>query len=209
MQEIARVLLQDYNEYRSKTGHFFQVRSSGGFSSSLKSTPERLTIFSDMADWCRKRSIDPRLWIYALFCHRKFRFSPPLDQLKSEKVVSLYKQFVPGDDYREKILREVHADQVERGARHDPLRDLTAATEGIKKRYQRLNDWDRCFQNMETETFGFHPKSLVCAACPISRKCRDALCSKVKFDVMAYRRGELTVGQVRQQELGAFYAARR
>ncbi len=67
----------------------------------------------------------------------------------------------------------------------------------LKKRYVMWGNQARCMSEMETETFGYHPKSEVCQSCQARHQCAAILQSKVGFDIMALRLGSITTEQAR------------
>ena len=204
----ARLLLRDFNDYRSQTGNVQKLKGKGSYITSLKGTPTRLRALERMAAWCQQRGLNPRLWLYSLFHSRKWMYAPLWNQLTPEANLPRYHALLNTDPFQKKVQNEVHADQRERGASYDPNRDVSATTEALKRRFLDLNDAPGCMARMTTETLGFHPRSTVCARCAQAARCADTLRAMVRFDILAYRAGTITLEQARQQERATYYARR-
>jgi hypothetical protein len=97
--------------------------------------------------------------------------------------------------YRERVAAEQHELDDGVGRVFHAERDISHAAETLKIRYQQRGQSGRCMELMTTETFGFHPRSAVCAACPIASPCETMLHSKVGYDIQAVRRGEMSPEQ--------------
>lgn len=201
-------LLSDYNYYRSHTAHLNKLRAQGAYVRDLKTTRSRLQALGDMARWCSEHQLDPRLWLYSLFSGRRWLFAPRFDQFvprtpKTEKkALARYHALQDVPTYHERAHQEIHQRRVNDGREVDVNRDLTNAAEALKRRYLAEGNPGRCLDEMEGRTYGYHPRSVVCLCCPRQRECADKLCALVGYDVIALRRGEITVGQARAQAWG-------
>jgi hypothetical protein len=133
-------------------------------------------------------------------------YAPLWTQLTPKANLPRYHALIHTEPFQKKVQHELHADQRERGASYDPNRDVSATTEAVKRRFLALNDSSGCMARLRTETLGFHPRSTVCARCPQGLRCADALRALVRFDILAYRAGAITLEQARQQERAAHYA---
>lgn len=207
----AEQLLSDYNHYRSSTSNLLSLQQQGKYVRELKATKPRLKAFDEMARWCAREGVDARLWLYSLFKARAWMFSPRMDQLiprtekTRKKALARYHQLGEVPVFHERIHREVYAQRVKAGTEWDVNRDLTNAAESLKRRYLAENDARRCLEEMQTRTFGYHPRSVVCARCPLQGECAAALQQLAGCDVIALRRGEITVDQARLQAWGGGY----
>jgi hypothetical protein len=172
----------------------------------MRETPERLKALEGMAAWCRERQIDPRHWLQSLFASRRWIFAPQWNQLTSEKhLKKKYPKSIASKPYQEMVTAEWQSGQAVRGKLFDVNRDLSPVTEAIKARYLWKNEADRCFARIQDETFGFHPLSLACARCPKAGDCERVLRSLAQFDIVALRRGSITMEQAAQQERQRHY----
>ena len=48
---------------------------------------------------------------------------------------------------------------------------------------------------METDTFGYHPKSTVCYSCVARFECARLLQSKVNYDILSVRSGTMSMSE--------------
>jgi hypothetical protein len=95
-------------------------------------------------------------------------------------------------------MRELgYAQKLEAGKVYDGNRDLAASTEALKRRYMMFSDPDGCF--VDERTNGYHPKSLVCAQCPLAIGCEQKLRAAAAYDIVALRKGEITVTQAKRE----------
>ena len=201
--EAAKLFL-DYNAYRLQTLSIQTRRDRGEYVNSYKLTLDRLNLFLEMAEWCRERQLDPRLWLYVLFRARKWTFPPQLKKshLCSKNMIERYKKVAEKDyldGYRAKLLDE----QTETATDFDPNRDLNHSTEGLKKWFLEKHLEQKCMSESFVRTLGFHPKSLHCANCALREPCAKQLIDFVDFDIMALRRGEITAAQAKAQASAA------
>lgn len=190
--EIAQ-LFRLYNRWFAETSYAqsnrYRVR---GF----KLTPARKKLFNDLIDWCKARQINPRIWIYLLFRTRRWAHAVPLkpEHLMSERMIERYRKIdgLAAYDYDRRRNDESEA-------QYDPNRDVTSTTESIKAEYLAAGAAQRCMRQMFVETLGYHPKSQVCARCPVKDECRAMLVSSMNFDVMALRKGKITSAAAKEQ----------
>lgn len=191
----AETLLEDYNAYRFRTHNIQQLRQRGQYVQSLG--PKRISAFQELYQWCVERSIDPRRWLCSLFEARRWLFAPPLNQLKSKKHLDRYSKITDLPAFQTRLAQERTKRRHIEQKTFDPNRDLTASAESLKSRYLEMGNLDRCMEQMDTETYGFHPKSSVCSRCPVQNQCAAMLRGKVRFDIMALRCGEITADQAK------------
>jgi hypothetical protein len=198
--ELVEQLFRDYNDYRLQTNHIYQAQKQNKYIRTLKWTSERQAVFQSLVEWCGQQQIDSRFWLWSLFHARRWLFAPPLNQLipsKKKKQTALERYHaLQGDiSFSHRIQNEVHQQKVIEGSVFDRNRDLSAFAEKLKQRYAVDGNFERCLAEMDSQTFGFHPKSSVCSSCPVQQMCGSLLQSKVSFDIMALRRGEITLQQ--------------
>jgi hypothetical protein len=65
-----------------------------------------------------------------------------------------------------------------------------------------IGDVAACMNGIETETFGYHPKSKICVACPARGECLQRLKERVNFDIEALRSGTITTEEAYRTALG-------
>jgi len=198
MESRCHELLSDFNQYRARTFHTQQVRASGPCRDvgQKKGFPPLWA----MEMWCRSQGIDSRRWLYYLFRKRKWLFAPKLEHLVPSKknlvkALNDYAAMTDTPGFSSAIYRESEAIRRQAGTDCDPNRDLIAMAEERKRIYLGNGRPDRCLEQMATETYGYHPKSTVCARCLASYECFVRLRALVNFDIMALRTGEMTLQQ--------------
>lgn len=205
----VETLLSDFNKYRLQTANIFKLRQQGKYIADIKSTSPKgkvlCTALGLMIEFCAQRDFDPRLWLYSLFKARSWLFAPLPKQLCSKKHIERFKEIgktrAPGSysqtndhaGYTQHISREIA--RVQAPTTYDARRDLTPAAEVMKQRYVAQGDYQRCIDLMQSQTLGFHPKSRVCASCPIAQACAQKLCATFPFDILALREGRITAEQ--------------
>ena len=198
----ARQLFRDYCYYRQHTAHVQKLKKERPYLRDLKETPARLKLFAHMAKWCEDQGINPREWVYSLFVSRRWLFCPKLDRahLQSKKHIPKFRQLRDYILYRK---RQMEQESVEAPGPEvfDPNRDMSHTAEDAKAAYVRVGQYVICMANMATETFGFHPKSAVCARCLAAKECQEKLAQSVNFDVLALRRGEITSEEAQAKAL--------
>jgi len=198
MESRHHDLLSDYNQYRSRTHHTQQMRATHP----IKDLgPKRgLPIMARMDEWCRSQGIDSRRWLYHLFRKRRWLFAPVLTQLVPSKrhlikALADYAAMTDTPGYEATIYRELEAARRQAGTDFDPNRDVSPMAEARKRIYLGEGRPDKCMAQMTTEAYGYHPKSTTCARCPATAQCATQLMAAVPFDILALRRGEMTLQQ--------------
>lgn len=204
MDPTPAKLLDDYNVYWQKTGLAHKMRTEGRFVRGYKLTPDRERALTRMTTWCATHGLNPRLYVYSLFKTRNFVFPPPFTQLtpgkKTEKkALERYAALSGVEMYQKVIQTDIQLRRIERGAEFDPNRDLSNAAESLKRQYVAEQLTSQCMDTMRAETFGYHPKSLVCVRCPARAECLSRLKALTPFDVLALRQGTITSQQAREQ----------
>lgn len=199
----ATELFSDYNYYRLFTEHVNIARSNGKWIRYLKETPTRLAALAAMGAWCRDRRYDSRHWLCWLFYRNRWKYARPFHQLVPGSRRTLKSMLAAYGDCGhlpmfERRMRELgHAQQIANGQVYDGNRDLAASTEALKRRYMMFGDPDGCFADQRSN--GFHPKSLVCAQCPLASSCEQKLRAMAVYDIVALRNGEITVEQAKRE----------
>lgn len=198
----ARQLFRDYCYYRQYTAHVQKLKEERPYLRDLKETPARLKLFARMAKWCEDQGISPKEWLYSLFVSRRWLFCPKLDQahLQSKKHIPKFRKLHDYILYRKRQM-EQESLQAPPPEVFDPNRDLSHTAEDAKNDYVRTGRYELCMEQMAVETFGFHPKSAVCARCLAAKACQGKLVQSVNFDVLALRRGEITSDEAQAKAL--------
>ena len=191
-------LLSDYNIYRGRTFNVQQIRAAGPCKD--VGPKKGLPPLQAMDTWCRSQGIDARRWLYHLFRKRRWLYAPQLKQLvpskrNLEKALAAYAAMTDTPGFAAMISRETEAARCEAGTNFDPNRDLSPMAEARKRIYLGEGRPDKCVCQMTEETYGYHPKSVACARCPLTYQCATQLMASVPFDIMALRRGEMTLTQ--------------
>lgn len=188
--EIAYRLLEDYNLWRGRCSAIVKQREKHRVSE-LKPNDERLEILAEMDAWCAERRIDSRLWLFLCFRLHRWFYPPQITRgtLLAEAKIVDYRNMTGLDAYR----RHVAPKSAPRT--FDPNRDLARHVEAQKARLVDGGRASLCLALGIEETLGFHPRSAVCARCPLAEPCRVALVAFVDFDILALRRGEITAEQ--------------
>ena len=201
MEQVRR-LFADYCYYRQHTAHIQRLRQAKPYLRDPKPTPVRLKQLAHMVAWCQARHISPSEWLYSLFVSRRWLYAPKLERphLQSEKHIPKYQRLRDHALYQQRRA-EVEAASAPSLSTFDPNRDLSHTAEDSKRDYLALGQVEVCMARMATETFGYHPRSSVCARCPRATECLAQLQRSVDFDVLALRRGEITSDVARGQAL--------
>lgn len=202
LKSEVRQLFGDYVFFRDQTHHYKGIKKRYPFIKDLKPTQERLALLEEMADWCKEKDIPSRQWLYSLFAIRAWNFAPSLSRahLLSKKHLQRYKTHVDYEFYTNYIRSlENRKSASNLKASYDPNRDVSATTEQAKQYYLKVGGPNECRKFMNTETFGYHPVSRVCLACPGSVDCLSELQGRTAFDVLALRTGQLTVQEAQRQ----------
>ena len=196
-----RKLWTEYTTYWLQTASIQRVRASGKPIRTPKLTSERYQLFSDLYDWCSEKDLDPSLWLFALFRSRRWTYAVPLERgsLLSERFLSngKYQKMLDRgtlDGYR--LSRQGTKSAL------DPNVDIIHGAEQKKRVYALYGQVDLCMMNAAAETFGFHPCSQWCNRCRLRAECESRIQNMVPFDIVALRRGELTVEEARATARG-------
>lgn len=201
-------ILDDYNYYRSYTSHVQEMRAKGQYVADVKMRTkkgeDRRPYFEGMLSFCDEHGLDPKIWLYMLFKIRRWRAAPRFNQLvpKSKKTLqknlSIYADLSDLPLFQQHRAEQRHQAAVEAGEVWDVNRDLGYSTEALKRRYLNEGDPERCMDEMEERTYGYHPKSLVCARCPVVTQCTQKLEAKYGTQILSLRRGDITARQAQQ-----------
>jgi len=212
MPDVHGELLEHYNYYRAHTQQFRQRCTRW-----LKSTPVRKEQLHQLLQWCAARQLDPHRFIYSQFVGRQWVFAPPLHQLvpKSKqaerKALARYEQLRETPMFQRVVAAQVQQARTARTGRPhvwDPNKDLSHASEALKRRYLETAQFRRCIAETPTHTYGYHPRSTVCARCPVAHECAVRLQASVTFDILALRRGQTTAATVPGGQYGSAATAK-
>lgn len=195
-------LFDDYCFYRAHTANIQQIKADRPYMRDPKLTLQKSKLLDQLIKWCTDQGVNPKEWMYTLFVTRRWMYAPKFDagHLLSEKHLPKHKRVTDYAFYRQRCSEQEEIDHKVDDQVFDPNRDLSGTAEQIKNSYLKRNMAEYCFQAID-ETFGYHPKSRICAKCPIKMRCKAHMVRSMPFDVMALRRGEITSQQARQQAL--------
>lgn len=201
-------ILDTYNYFRAHTTHVHELRDQGKKVNDVvlrtKRGEDRTPYFQGFLDFCKEQNVDPRMWMYMLFKIRGWKAAPKFTQLvpKSKKTLqknlNTYANLSDIPLFQKMRDERNHRESVESGNDWDKNRDIGISTEAVKRRYLNDGDSERCIEEMDERTYGFHPQSLVCARCPLTTQCASIFERKFGPHIAALRRGELTVKQAKQ-----------
>jgi hypothetical protein len=184
---LAKVINGDWNHYLSLTKFAFDLERTKGFRPrAADATPERVALFVAMIRWARERKVDPRFWVFALFSVRAWKWPPTLTV-----------GCVCSDTLEKKLPRIRDKSVLRKRIDESPLvaeqkipeTELVPHTEALKQRYAESGQAQRCMQEMFAVTKGYHPRSPVCAACPLKQPCALQLAAAYPYDVIGARNG--------------------
>lgn len=180
-------LFLDYCYYRDNTINIKKLKQTVPQLRPLKYNDERATLFNELMLWCNARKLPVRKWLYSLFVTRKWMFAPKLEvnHLCSENHIPKFRRV---SDYRffDKYIAEKSENK--KGV-FDPNIEVTKAVEQRKRELIQKGGPKLCQQFMEDETFGFHPKSVICKFCNDWFECAKKLNKLVGFDIFQLRNG--------------------
>lgn len=199
MDGLLLRLLSDWNFYQAQTWNRQNLINQGRHPSYRSANEKNLAVLSSMVQWCRSHSVEPRLWVFLLFKWRGWKFGPQFDpkHLQSEKLLERYARQRTGlGFFRNHVARDRPEDGDDSGT-FDPNKDLLATLEAKKQAYVQTGQAQLCMDLMVRETLGYHPRSNVCATCPLRDPCSALLESTVPFPIIALRRGAITTAQAR------------
>lgn len=200
----ALSLLREFNEYFPYT-QFFQERTrQAGVCKLYVMTPEREQALLELDEWCRERGFDTRFWIYSRFRITNWRFPPKFSALipskRNQKKAIAYYQKIQAET--SPLFSQVTHQRIEQQASYDgrlwqPLVALNRTVELRKARYLRLGQAHVCLSNVQSETYGYHPGSQACLACPRAWDCAMELKRLYPtFDLVAERHKAVVSGSV-------------
>jgi hypothetical protein len=151
-------------------------------------SPAKLRPFVALSAWCAERGLNAREWLYTVFAARRWVYWPSPAQLRSPTILKRVRagERWPTDLYRARVLAEAGKSDAQRG--FDPNVEILETVEEAKRYYLRTNDVQACMAGMQVETFGWHPRSTVCARCPGGEACK-ALLARVAPAAVAVREG--------------------
>jgi len=194
-------LFDDYEYYRLFTANYRQLHRQGCVLKTAKKTKDRLDQLQRLIDFCEENKVDSRRFLHSLFQARYWNFAPRWDQLvpatekTKKKALARYHSETSTPIYSRRIQH--NQQNVKPDDTFDPNRDISFMAEMLKRRYLAIMDTARCMGEMQT-TLGYHPKSSVCAHCPVTKECESRLQAMVPFDIMALRLGNLTTDQAKR-----------
>ncbi len=198
----AQQLLADYNNWRLRTSNYQEQQRKGHFMRSIKPTSKKglvaLEALEAMIAWCATRQLDPRRWLYVLFSMRRWLYAPRFDHLMPKDPSKGLARYHEGETplWSQQMQGEAQIARTRQGKVFDRNRDLSATSEALKRRYVDAGDHERCMAEMESVTFGYHPRSLVCVRCAGRFACAKELQVLVSFDILALRaQAQLHVGR--------------
>ena len=188
------VLFEDYCYWREKTLYVQKLKAEKPYIKNLKPTPARAALFAEMSQWCTDKGVLPRQWVYSLFATRRWQYPPKLERshLCSEKHLDRFAKFSDYKVFTARMLELGQSLQLANPVTYDPNTHISSAAEEAKRYYVNIGDVAACMNGMETETFGYHPKSLVCQKCSAGGECSQRLKERVNFDIGALREGKIT-----------------
>lgn len=181
--DIPTQLFQDYCYYREHTDNIKLLKKTKPYLKSLKSTVDRLKLFDYMNNWCMSRNIPVRQWLYTLFVARYWKVSPKLEigHLCSEKhIPKFYK--VQNYEFFDKYTHSTFSKRS-----FDSNVELVSSVEQRKRDLLLKGGGQLCIAHMKDETFGFHPKSIICNHCDSRFVCYDELIKLVGQSVIDLR----------------------
>jgi hypothetical protein len=206
---VIQTLLDDFNFYRSHTNHYQQLKAERPYLKLPTMNKARRQLLNEMVAWCRENNLDPRHWLYALFCRGRWLYSPKWipGALMSKSGLEWYRQKAKRIDlglFHRRLDQTVALARMNEGEDrqlYDPLIHTSAEVESRKARYARTHGAEVCMDQMwapELSTQGWHPQSKVCQVCPIAERCKEALrASYAAVDLVSLRGGSITMQQAR------------
>lgn len=204
MNSVVEQLFEDYKHYRHHTANYIRVKKERPYFREMKLRADRAKALKEMELWCRRKGVDPRWWLYSLFSSREWVAAPKFEQLvpktkrTEKKALARYEALQEAPLYAQQITNRIQQDRRDQYTTYDPNRDISGTVENIKRRYLSEHDAQRCVDEMSSVTFGYHPKSLVCARCPLMTECEARLRKTVPFDIVALRRGDITIDEAKR-----------
>lgn len=187
------LLFQQYNFYRRQMG-----------ADALKASPQYLKTLARFDAWCKARGQRPELLLYCAFAVRQWIRIPQLrnvNDLCTEKLIARVSEVTNLELFHQRPRPQASKADDADYRPGDVNRDLVTYAEPFKKRYQETGQHQRCIDEMELWTYGYHPESKFCARCPGAYQA--ACIAKLKqvcstFDVMALRAGRMTLREAEE-----------
>jgi hypothetical protein len=177
-------LFRDYCYYRDKTDNVRLLKTRVPYLKPLKPTRERLQLFDELVHWCASKNIPVRQWLYTLFVMRYWKFAPKLEisHLCSEKHIP---RFYKVTDYS--FFNEYTGVTNPSTIQFDANKDIVSSVEQRKRELLVKGGSQLCMQYMKEETFGFHPKSIICNHCDGRHTCYAELTKLVGQKIIELR----------------------
>lgn len=201
-RELGALYL-DYLSWREQTSHALALKITQPFRKPPKLTDERKQALAAMITWSRAAGRDPRVWLFLMFAVRGWKFAPELSSshLIQPKWIEAYAKRKSGlsqsPKYRERLVLAQTTAQLP-GAIFDPRVDLDGEAEARKERYFLDGDAQRCIDESDVWTYGWHPESTTCSKCPAAKVCQINLDKAAGYPLTRVRKGEMTLGAVGQ-----------
>ncbi len=195
--DTVQTVWEDFLYYRTFTARAKERFYNGEPIRSLKFTPERKKLFSELVQWCQHKGVEPRLWVYHLHQKRKWTW-PPKPQpgdLMSENMLKSFGDMWDTSFYQYRMAQTRKFKRLEAGEVYDPNKDISLTVEATKERYRRSNRVHQCLAEVATTSLGYHPKSSICQACAMASRCTHEVQALVPFDIVALRAGHITAEQ--------------
>lgn len=180
-------LFKDFCYYRDNTANIRKLKQDHPYMKALKYTKEREDLFRRLMAWCSEKNIPVRQWVYTLFHVRRWMYAPKLEEshLLSEKHVAKFHKVKDYNFYWKYIKEEEQKRNI-----FDPNVDIVASVEQRKRELIFKGGSKLCMEFMETETFGYQPRSKICKFCNSWYQCSEKLLSIVGFDILQLRNGK-------------------
>jgi hypothetical protein len=182
--QLNEQLFKDYCYYRDRTDNVRILRARCPYLKAMKQTNERLNLFDTLISWCAIRNIPVRQWLYTLFVIRYWKVAPKLEisHLCSEKHIP---KFYKVTDY--KFFNEYTGVTNPSIISFDANKDIVSSVEQRKRELLLKGGGQLCMGRMKDETFGFHPKSIICNHCDDRFTCYNELVKLVGQSILTLR----------------------
>lgn len=203
-------LFRDYQLYRKRTANFLALKARRGYLRDPKLSDERRRALVRMSEWCATQNLDPRWFLYSLFAARRWVAAPRWDQLVPRSKATERRAVARCQAMSAAPLLSERVDEQIASLRptYDVNRDLCGTAENRKRVHLSRGDYEGCMAETQTVTYGYHPSSYVCQSCPAREECERRLRGSVGFDIMALRRGELSLDEAKRIS-GRYHERRR
>jgi hypothetical protein len=182
--QLNEQLFKDYCYYRDKTDNVKILKMKVPYLKPMKATIERLKLFDSLISWCAIRNVPVRQWLYTLFVIRYWKVAPKLEipHLCSEKHIP---KFYKVTDYR--FFNEYTGITNPVSTYFNANTDIVSSVEQRKRELLLKGGGQLCMQYMKDETFGFHPKSIICTYCDSRFTCYTELIKLVGQKIIELR----------------------